>query len=264
MRTLSTFVVIAAVALAAGCRRNTGPSLEYIEAKGLYDRLIVNQGDDAYTSEQMAEVEALLKKVEPDSPDAPAAKELLATIASERQRVEEEARAAAVPETAPDLSAQFESAEEEAPPAEAQAEAAVDAGVEFPTVGMSEAEFTRKFSDCFVRGEELLVQGLGPRQRYDLRDSTDCQTRFKGLAGLSVIIDAEKVAGFARVNPAGPQGNAQPGQPRPQQPSTASPAAPQGPYAPPPLPPADPNVTRPESTPADRGTTKEDYDSIKY
>lgn len=263
MRTLSTFVVIAAVALAAGCRRNTGPSLEYVEAKGLYDRLIVNQGDDAYASEQMTEVEELLKKVEADSPDQAAAKELLATIAVERKRVEEEARAAAAPETPPDLSAQFADDEEEPLEEQAQAEAAPDAGVvEQPRQGMEMAEFLRKFSACFVQGPELLVQGLGASPTYVLNQNTTCRERHAQFNGAAVVVREGKVAAFARYDPNQRPAQA-PQQAAPQE-QAAQPAAPTGPYAPPPLPPADPNVTRPESTPTERGNTKEDYDSIKY
>lgn len=270
MRTHSTFVLFVSVAALAvtGCRRDPGPSLEYVEAKGLHDRLIVNMGDDAYADPQMGEVESLLKRVENRSPDHEAAQTLLATIAAERERVEREAAAAARASDAPvDLSAAFERDEEEqTSTVEAEADATTDAGViEVPVTGMAEAEFREKFSDCFEPAEEMLVTGVGLRPTFRLQESEACRARYKGFATLAVVIDSGKIGGFVNAPRPPPQGaEAQP-QPRaPQQSAPAQPAAPQGPYAPPPPPQTDPNVTRPEATPAQTGNTADDYDGIKY
>src|SRR5687768_6228438 len=91
MRTICCVALMAGLSL-AGCKKPKA-SLEFTEAKGLHSTLVARDGDDAYESEDMARVEALLDKVPADSLDAAAAAELKASIDAERRRIAAEAAA---------------------------------------------------------------------------------------------------------------------------------------------------------------------------
>jgi len=197
VRTLQTFALIAFVAASvAACRRTSGPSLEFVEASGLHDRLVLNQGDAAYSDPQMGQVETLLKQVPQDSPDSPAAQELLAKIAAERTRIEEEAAAAAAVQAEPPEPV-FDEEDEEEEAAEAAAEPP-DAGYSQPAVGMTLSEFQQKFSRCFQTGPQVMLSGVGMRDSWVMKDIANCRDSHPDFVGAMVLFDAGKVSGFAR------------------------------------------------------------------
>lgn len=259
-------VVLAAAGLSLGaCRRPTN-SPDYVEASGLYDQLVYDQGDDAYLSPEMTQVEGLLAKVPPDSLDAQATRELLAKIRSERARVKkerDEAEKAVAP--APTL----DDWGKEPAPEEAAREEQADGGPTQPTPGMALAEFKQRFGGCFDPGKDIVLAGAGLRQTYEMRDRDECRKRHPGFDGLVVVIDAEKVGGFAQKSalrltlPDGgepPPGAETRRQAPPQPPRQAAPPAPpaQGTVA---QTPSD-QVTSPPPTPPDQSSR--DYNSIQY
>lgn len=217
----------------SGCRRATN-SPEYTEAQGLHDRLVAEQGDDAYLSAEMEKVEQLLAQVPEKSLDAQAAQALTTRIQEERERIRT-GREAAAAEPTEDGSPSFDSpsggATMEAPPEPA------DAGAPRPIQGMLLAEFQRLFGGCFVPGQDLLISGVGVRQTYEVRDLPSCQTQHADYVNLVVVIDNNAIAGFAQKQamklslpdggPAPEQTEAAPAQPAPE------PAQPEQPPPPP-------------------------------
>lgn len=257
-------MLLAAAGLSLGaCRRPTN-SLEYVEASGLHDQLVYEDGDDAYLSPEMTQAEELLAKVPSDSLDAQAAQELLAKIRSERARVKKEREEA--DQGAAGGPTRDDWGREEAPAPEAAKEEVADGGPAHPTQGMALAEFKQRFGSCFDPWQDVLLAGSGIRQTYELRDRDECRKRHPGFDELAIVIDSEKVGGFVRKStlklslsdggepPAGTEARQQ----APQQPP--APAAPpaQGTVAQTP-----PNqVTTPPPPPPDQ--SGRDYNSIKY
>lgn len=266
MRTLPAWALALALCVlgpgTSGCRRATN-SPEYAEAQGLHDRLVMDQGDDAYLSTEMDRVEQLLAQVPDNSLDKDAAAALRTKVQQERERVRAEQEAADEPMADPgspsfDTGASPSATMESGP-------AAVDAGAPRPVPGMTVDEFRRLFGNCFDPGQDLLIAGVGVRQTYELRNMPACQTQHADYANLVVVIDNNVIAGFAQKQamrlslPDGgtpseqPEAAPAPAQPAPQQP--AQPAAP---------PPAeDPSqLTVPPPPPQDQ--SGRDYEGIKY
>jgi thiol-disulfide isomerase/thioredoxin len=77
--------------LACGTKRT--PSEEYTQAYLAFGRLTATKSDLAYVDPEMTAIEALLRRVPPQSMDAEAAARLLARIDQERQRVLKEQEA---------------------------------------------------------------------------------------------------------------------------------------------------------------------------
>jgi hypothetical protein len=185
----------AGLCLGAACRKPATNSADYFEASNIHDRLVVDQGEDAYLAPEMGEAETLLAKVPPDSLDAQAARELLAKIRSERTRLEREREEA---EKAPADGPTLDDWGKDEAPAEVAQKEEVDAGPTQPMPGMTLREFKDRFGSCFDPGQDIVLAGAGIRQTYELRDREECRTRHVGFEGLVVIFESEKIGGFAQ------------------------------------------------------------------
>ncbi len=168
--------VLFAAALTGSCRK-AQPSPQYHEALALHDRLHGEKLDDAYVDPEMEKVEELLRQVSDSSADYKAAQELLAKIASERQRVakenEERQRAIAEalkPPPMPDRT-EGQTAVQPTQPSEPPDAAEPDQ----PAPGMSVQEFTRRFSRCFQSASPVEVQGQGRLEAYELKNIANCR-----------------------------------------------------------------------------------------
>ena len=178
-----------------GCRK-AAPSPEYASAAELYSSLYRQAQDDAYQDPRMAEVQALLAQVSPESRDAPAAAELLAKINEGRARVDAEAfaRRQAIAEALKPTA--FEHTPDPAPGPSAGAGAApLDAGFPQPTAGMGLGEFTARFGECFRAGPQVLLAGKGPVDSFELRDLKVCRDRHPNYGGKRVAVESGKVLG---------------------------------------------------------------------
>lgn len=249
-------MLLAAAGLSLGaCRRPTN-SPDYVEASGLHDKLVFDQGDDAYLSEEMGQAEELLGKVPADSLDAEAARELLAKIRSERARVKKE-RDEAERDVAAAAEPTLDDWGKEKAPEEAAREEA-DGGPTQPIPGMALAEFRQRFGDCFDPGQDIVLAGAGIRRTYELRDRNDCRKRHAGFDGLIVVIDGDKVGGFAQKSALKltlPDGGEPPPGAEARQQARQPQAAPTAQTPP-------DQVTTPPPTPPDQSAR--DYNSIKY
>ena len=245
-----------AVSLGAGCRRGGAPSPEYAEASGLHDHLLAElDGDEAYGDPKMQQVEALLAKVRDDSSDKAAATALAEKIRAGKERLQKSRESAPAQGNA-DVAAQFKWGLDK-PGDQAQAAEAPDAGPSQPATDMALSEFRSRFSGCFEEGPRLLVSGVGMRDTYQLKAIASCRDRHPAFDQLFVLIDQEKVSGFAQRTGARMallDGGTPPEQTA-QAPEAAQPAA-----APNPEP--DRNVTAPAGAPGESG--QREYGGIKY
>jgi hypothetical protein len=64
-----------------------------------------------------------------------------------------------------------------------------------PTAGMTMTEFNRRFADCFQAAGPVDVQGAGPRDSYDLVDSSRCRTEHPSFADAIVVADGQAILG---------------------------------------------------------------------
>lgn len=208
MRPLPILPVLVCAALAlssplTGCTKQGPPSPEYLEARAEFSALYGKHLEDAYLLPEMQGIEAKLERVAPESEHANEARSLLLRIRSGRERVEglradreELVRRAHEPVG----SGRFEEPKaevEDAGPAKASAEEPPDAGSEGPVAGMPISELTRRFGDCFLGGETIVVEGRGERQTWKLRDSVFCRQRHPGFEDRIVVEEAGAVLSVA-------------------------------------------------------------------
>lgn len=193
--------LMAALALLA-CSRRKEPSPEYLQAAQLFGRLSSEKGDDAFDDPELAEVERLLGLVPADSLDAPSAAELRLRIAGGKKRLAEERaaseRALAEARTPPSFpSSNRPEAPAAAAPSEPKVEEAADAGPSQPTLGMSVAEFTQRFSRCFQLGQQILVGGKGMHDTWELKNLATCRDLHPGFDQQLLIVQDGKLWGRA-------------------------------------------------------------------
>jgi len=202
MRRIACLVLAAALLAPAACRKPK-PSPAFLEARGAYTTLIAELGDDAYAEPQMQQIEDVLKTVPSDSADAQAAQDLLAKIASERKRIDDEraarekALASALAPTPPDNSPRPTESPE-------PAAAAVDAGTpsEFAT-GMSLEDVRRVSQGCFSFSGPLQLRNAdgteSPAEVYERMDSTVCNSRYARYSDRFLVFKENKLVGdFAK------------------------------------------------------------------
>ncbi len=197
---LASSLFLALLLLLPACPKTKQPSPEFQQAHQLFTQLYAQKLNAAFLDPQMAEVEALLGAVRPDSLDAAAAAELKARIAEGKAH---QAQVAAdlskvnaplpVGETPPTPAPTV------APPPEV--DAGVDAGTgDQPTVGQSAAEFNRRFATCFTAGPTLQMEGQGAVESHVLKDIEMCRRQHPGFVGRAVIISQSKVHALAELN----------------------------------------------------------------
>jgi hypothetical protein len=174
---------------AAGCRRKpAAPSAEYEKGRTLYQQLYATRLDDAYGDPQMDVAVAHLKQVEPDSADAQAATELLATI--ERGRAEL-ARTRAEREKIFGAAAQQAAKPVAIDPQAVLARAQPDAGSALdPTgTGASIAELNQENGGCLVADQPFREQGTGKTGTiYKLSPYAACRDKLPGFVGQAVMV----------------------------------------------------------------------------
>jgi hypothetical protein len=198
-------VLALALALAAGCKRELGPSPDYARARAKLESLTAQFGDDAYVDPEMEEVEKLLARVPPRSSDAPAAAELSRRIASERARVQKErADLAAAPPPAPPADPWASEPRREEPEAAEVAEGAADAGAAdagfpYPVAGMPVAEVRARFSYCFLPAAGVVVDGAA-HEIFELRNLPSCRDGFPQFQGQLLAAREGKVVGTLDVS----------------------------------------------------------------
>jgi hypothetical protein len=247
MRRWSNWLLsLAALALAAGCRRGPPPpSPEYDEARAIYEKLYASQLDDAYGDPQMNQVVELLKRVSKESAEAEAAQKLLERIdvgkkEFAKQQAESEARRAAMKAGPPPGSSSASLTPSAFPPAEPPAEAQLaDAGTPAQdpfAPGAPIATLNREAGGCLILGETTFAEkGTGKAgQVYKVSDSRACQQKVPGLQGQALlVVDGklyrrvpERVLIMDKVTlPAGGTAAQKPAQPAAAQPPAAQPAS---------------------------------------
>ncbi len=196
--------LLCAVAFLAACKKSQ-PSPEFAEANERFTKLYARDLDDAYVSDEIGEIESLLKQVPSNSADHAAAAELLTRIQKGREEREQalaEEEAAAAEGTSLEDAPPFEPANETATPDEsAEApDASVDAGPSGPTQpvsGMTMREFQDRFGSCFSEVPAVEIVGKGPLPAYEVRDLPSCRDRFTGYLSSFVVFENGKVLGRA-------------------------------------------------------------------
>ncbi|MEW6430982.1 MAG: hypothetical protein AB1730_05680 [Myxococcota bacterium] len=180
-------ILLMGLLVVSGCRKKTAP--EFYQLESSYSILVARDGDDAYVSDEMAQVLEGLKQISPDAVEGPKAAALVAKIQSERDRVEREAKAAEAalaaagrpPESPPATSfSATPTGLGDAPPAGADTGAAdvADAARRKPWGGMSVAEFQRMYGDCFEAGSDKALPGQAPGTAMKVKDDAACRAEF--------------------------------------------------------------------------------------
>lgn len=231
-------ILLLTVAALAGCRRKAAePSADYERAAVLYQQLYASQLDDAYGDPKMEEVAAGLRKVDPRSADAPAARDLLGIIergrdefakSRERRRQMEAVSAADLKKTS-----------NIDPQAILASHASPDAGQQDPTgPGASIADLNRETGGCLIAYQPFREQGTGTTgQLYKLAPSSPCREKLPGFVGQAALVVDGKIyrripepeaapAGGAK--DAGPDGGVADAGERPTQKAAVAPSVPEG------------------------------------
>ena len=198
MKPILFFVVAFALAL-AGCKKSPKPSIEYLKAKGDYDVLVAREGDDAYFSYDMGQIEGLLNKVPPDSLDTAAAAALLQEIDARRKEIQSEREQREKAAAEANKPAVFES-DNRPPPTPQPAAVAIDAAPKnaMPKVGMTVSEFESQFGGCFSSGPQISMADTKEKVgTYVMKDITNCRERHPDLKETMVLVKDSKVMSMA-------------------------------------------------------------------
>ena len=183
-----------AVLMVSGCARKSQPSEQYAQAHQLFSKLYAAQLDDAFGDPAMAQVDALLRQVSPDSSDSRAAKELARRIEQGRKRLQEAEAARKIAAAQAIAPVPYQRMTPEAPAHGAPAAAGADAGSSQPVPHMALAEFTARFSGCFQQGSDKInVVGKGMFDTWELKDIANCRERHPGFDQLYVLTGSSEV-----------------------------------------------------------------------
>jgi hypothetical protein len=194
-------VLTLAVVLAVSSCRKQGPSAEYAEAERKFSRLYSEKLEEAYADPQLSEIEALLTKVHPDSPDHPKAAALQAKITQGKADLQAELQrrdqAATAESAAPAWTGSSDTFE---PPPTDAARSPPDAGSTTAAwAGMTVAEMRKNIGACLTAGEPIEVAGQpGPKATFEIADTSACKTKFPGQDAFLFVVDGDKVLGLAR------------------------------------------------------------------
>jgi hypothetical protein len=178
-------IVVLVVGLALvvlGCGKKS--SKEYFEAQRRYESLLTQEGDGAYLTVEMKTISEALAAVPPRALEYERAQALVAKIASERGRLEQERSALASAATAdePATSPSFQPSllATDVPGATLEA---FDAGSDdFPSGGMLEALFQEKYRGCVTGPELIALDGQGQVPAYKVDETSACQKKL-GVTG---------------------------------------------------------------------------------
>jgi hypothetical protein len=197
----SLIVVVLALTVVAGCSKKPRPSAEFESASREFSQLYGEKLDDAFVDPRIEDIQARLERVPADSRDAQAAQALLARIRDGRQRMEANlAERERLTREAAQPSAYTGPVTGDAP-TDAEPGRASDAGTPaqaaHPARGMTEAELTTRFGDCFVKGELLEITGRGPRATWDLRATDACKAAHPGFDAQFIVIEDGKILALA-------------------------------------------------------------------
>ncbi|ADO72005.1 hypothetical protein [Stigmatella aurantiaca] len=184
------------------CRREAAaPSAEYEQAHQRFSKLYGQQLDQAFLDPQMADIEAQLERVPPDSLDAQSARELLQRIRQGRERMEtsqqETQDAVASAREFQDIPSSPRT--EEPPPPPPAVPEPVDAGppdagaTTGPVEGSSASELASGYQGCFRRGDQINVTGRGMRESWELADRFSCRQAYPRFANQVVLIEDGRV-----------------------------------------------------------------------
>lgn len=172
----------------AGCRRQKGPDANYEKAARIYQQLYASQLDDAYGDPQMDEVVVLLKKVDPRSSDAEAARAMLHAIDHGRQELA--SSRAAREKMGATAAASAQTAPSNIDPSRVLASSGQAAGPQDPYgPGSLVAEINTASGGCLAEFEPFKEQQTGVSgSLYRLTKSPGCLDKLPGFAGQAVLV----------------------------------------------------------------------------
>jgi hypothetical protein len=206
------------------CRKEAAaPSADYEQAHQRFSKLYAQQLDRAFADPQMADIEAQLERVPPDSLDAQSARELLQRIRDGRARVESSAKETEAAVASARQYDDFPSSPREEPaapppPPRPAAEEPADAGARDagpapsgPVEGSPASELASGYQGCFRRGESINVTGRGMRDSWELADRFSCRQAYPRFANQLVLVEDGRVLSvlaksLTRLVPTGPDG----------------------------------------------------------
>jgi hypothetical protein len=187
-------LLLTCLALVGCSRKPLPPSPDYQQAAILYQQLYASKLDDAYGDPRMAEVEAGLRRVDPRSADAQAARELLATI--EHGRAEFAKAQERRHQMGVTASADLKKASNIDPQAVLASREAPDAGpAQDPTgPGASIADLNRETGGCLISDQPFREEGTGKvGQLYRLAPSSSCRDKLPGFIGQAAMVVDGKI-----------------------------------------------------------------------
>jgi hypothetical protein len=202
--TLRVALCLLCVFLAAGCRPK-GPDANYEKAAKIYQQLYATELDDAYGDPKMAEVEALLKKVDKRSIDHDAAQAMLHSIERGREelaksRADREKMGAAAAASARSGSPNIDVAKILAASATVE-----DAGTppDPYAAGSSVAEINTATGGCLADAEQFTEQVTGVTGTvYRLAKAPACAEKLPGFVGQVVLVKDGRI--YRRMPDPGP------------------------------------------------------------
>lgn len=197
--------ICACLSFGLACKK-PAPSPQYGQASERWSALYRDKLEDAYLDPDVDEILGLLGKVDDGSLDARFAKELTGKLqrgrdeararAADREKLLAEAYApptfhgsAEAPVLAVATTSQAETPAKEAAPAVAPVD-------DQPKAGMSEADFTSRFSRCFEYKNDYITPTGGKGSVYGLRDLSLCRDLHREFVTQAVMIEAGKVQGI--------------------------------------------------------------------
>lgn len=194
-----TLFIVLAFALVLGACKKPKPSIEYLKARGDYDVLVAREGDDAYFSLDMAQIEGLLRQVPPKSLDVAAAQALQQEIVTRRKDIQAEREQRAKDIAEADKPAVFsnDSRGFVQPAADPVAVEAAPKGA-MPKVGMTVSDFESQFGGCFATGPQITMADTKEKAgTYLMKDITNCRDRHPDLKDTMVLVKDGKVMSMA-------------------------------------------------------------------
>lgn len=182
MRTLLAVLIVGLALLVSGCGKKS--SKEYFEAQRRYDSLVTQEGEDAYLTVEMKQISDALAAVPPRALEYERAQALVAKIATERTRLEQERAAVRVPTNddpprMPNLPPSLLTKQEVQGAVLDEADAGLN---ELPVAGMLEALFKERYRSCITGPEQLPIDGQGLVPAYKVDESSACMKKL-GVSG---------------------------------------------------------------------------------
>jgi hypothetical protein len=194
----------ACLSFGLACKK-PAPSPQYGQASERWSALYREKFEDAYLDPEVDEILGLLGRVDDKSLDARFAKELTGRLqrgrdeararAADREKLLSEARAPTTFHGSAGVPALAAATTGPAQPPEKAAVAEVSPVADQPRAGMSEADFTSKFSRCFEYKNDYITPTGGKGAVYGLRDLSLCRDLHREFLTSAVMVEAGKVQG---------------------------------------------------------------------